>query len=257
MTKILVVDNDRMSCELIQSVLTRHGYQVLSATSGAEGLGIFRQQTPRVTILDLHMPEMDGLTVLKEIRAHDPHAPVVILGGGATEDQENQARGLRVTDFIRKGLSLDVLVECISRIVQLPEKSIPLPPEAGNASMVDMGETILVVDDEPLVRDLLVQFLSLRGYRALGVKDGPEALSMVKQSPPDLILLDLFMPGMDGVEVLRQLRQHEYSGAVIIITGSYGKEQAWALEPQEVIGKPIDLEQLLMSIQLVLVCREC
>jgi len=257
MTKILVVDNDRMSCELIQSVLTRHGYQVLSATSGIEGLGIFRQKAPRVTILDLHMPEMDGLTVLKEIRAHDPHAPVVILGGGATEDQENQARGLRVTDFIRKGLSLDVLVECISRIVQLPEKSIPPPSEAANASMVDMGETILVVDDEPLVRDLLVRFLSLRGYRALGVKDGPEALSMVKQSPPDLILLDLFMPGMDGVEVLRQLRQHEYPGAVIIITGSYGKEQAWALEPQEVIGKPIDLEQLLMSIQLVLVCREC
>jgi len=257
MTKILVVDNDRMSCELIQSVLTRHGYQVLSATSGVEGLGIFRQQAPRVTILDLHMPEMDGLTVLKEIRAHDPHAPVVILGGGATEDQENQARGLRVTDFIRKGLSLDVLVECISRIVQLPEKSIPPPSEAGNASMVDIGETILVVDDEPLVRDLLVQFLSLRGYRALGVKDGPEALSMVKQSPPDLILLDLFMPGMDGVEVLRQLRQHEYPGAVIIITGSYGKEQAWALEPQEVVGRPIDLEQLLMSIQLVLVCREC
>ena len=257
MTKILVVDNDRLSCELIQSVLTRHGYQVLSATSGVEGLGIFRQQAPRVTILDLHMPEMDGLTVLKEIRAHDPHAPVVILGGGATEDQENQARGLRVTDFIRKGLSLDVLVECISRIVQLPGKSIPPPSEAANASMVDMGETILVVDDEPLVRDLLVQFLSLRGYRALGVKDGPEALSMVKQSPPDLILLDLFMPGMGGVEVLRQLRQHEYPGAVIIITGSYGKEQAWALEPQEVIGKPIDLEQLLMSIQLVLVCREC
>jgi len=257
MIKILVVDNDRMNCELIQSVLTRHGYQVLLATSGVEGLTIFRKQAPRVTILDLHMPEMDGLTVLKEIRAYDPHAPVIMLGGGATEEQENQARGLRVTDFIRRGLSLDVLVECISRIVQLPEKSIPPPPEAGSAAMVDTGETILVVDDEPLVRDLLVQFLSLRGYRALGVKDGPEALSIVKQSSPDLILLDLFMPGMDGVEVLRQLRQREYPGAVIFITGSHGKEQAWALEPHEVIGKPIDLDQLLMSIQLVLVCREC
>jgi CheY-like chemotaxis protein len=182
---------------------------------------------------------------------------VIILGGGATEEQENQARGLRVTDFIRKGLSLDVLVECISRVVQLPVKSVPPPPVAGSAAMADTGETILVVDDEPLVRDLLVQFLSLRGYRALGVKDGPEALSMVKQSSPDLILLDLFMPGMDGVEVLRQLRQREYPGAVIIITGSYGKEQAWTMEPQEVIGKPIDLDQLLMSIQLVLVCREC
>ena len=65
---------------------------------------------------------------------------------------------------------------------------------------------------------------------------------------------------VDGVEVLRRLRQCEYSGGVIIITGSHDAErldEAWALGPQEVIGKPIDLDQLLMSIQLVLVCREC
>src|SRR4249920_3463481 len=261
MIKILVIDDDRMNCELLQSVFTRHGYQVLSATSGIEGLTLFRQQAPRVTILDLRMPEMDGLTVLKEIRAYDPHAPVIILGGGATEEQENQARGLRVTDFIRKGLSLDVLVECVNRVVQLPAKSVPAPPGmAGSTAVADTGETILVVDDEPLVRDLLVQFLSLRGYRALGVKDGAEALSMVEQAPPDLILLDLLMPGMDGVEVLRQLRQREYTGGVIIITGSHDEErldEAWAVGPQEVIGKPIDLERLLTSIQLVLVCREC
>jgi CheY-like chemotaxis protein len=175
--------------------------------------------------------------------------------------QENQARGLRVTDFIRKGLSLDVLVECVNRVVQLPVKAVHAPSGlAGSPAVADTGETILVVDDEPLVRDLLVQFLSLRGYRALGVKDGAEALSMVEQAPPDLILLDLFMPGMDGVEVLRQLRQREYTGGVIIITGSHDEErldEAWALGPQEVIGKPIDLERLLTSIQLVLVCREC
>ncbi len=261
MIKILVIDDDRMNCELIQSVFTRHGYQVLSAMSGIEGLTIFRQHAPRVTILDLRMPEMDGLTVLKEIRAYDPYAPVIILGGGATEEQENQARGLRVTDFIRKGLSLDVLVECVNRVVQLPVRSVSaLPGAADSAVVADTGETILVVDDEPLVRDLLVQFLSLRGYRALGVKDGAEALSMVEQAPPDLILLDLIMPGMDGVEVLRQLRQREYTGGVIIITGSHDEDrldEAWVMGPQEVIGKPIDLEQLLTSIQLVLVCREC
>jgi CheY-like chemotaxis protein len=83
---------------------------------------------------------------------------------------------------------------------------------------------------------------------------------MVEQAPPDLILLDLFLPGMDGAEALRQLRQRDYAGGVILITGSHDEDtldEAWALGPQEVIGKPIDLEQLLTSIQLVLVCREC
>lgn len=261
MIKLLVIDDDRMNCDLIQSVFTRHGFQVLAATSGVEGLNLFRQHNPRVTILDLRMPEMDGLTVLKEIRALDPHAPVVILGGGATETQENQARGLRVTDFIRKGLSLDVLVESVNRVVQQPTKSNHTsPPVFSGPTAADLDETVLVVDDEPLIRDLLVQFLSLRGYRALGVKDGADALSMVEQTPQDLIILDLLMPGMNGVEVLRQLRQKEFPGGVIILTGSHDEEvleEAWALRPQEVLGKPIDLERLLTSIQLVLVCREC
>ena len=259
MVKILVIDDDRMNCDLLQAVLTRHGYDVHSATSGLEGLNLFRQHNPRVTILDLRMPEMDGLTVLKEIRAIDPQAPVIILGGGATEVQENQARALRVTDFVRKGLSLDVLVEGVNRVVQQPAKKPDATGvQAGPAT--DTGETVLIVDDEQLVRDLLVQFLGLRGYRALGVKDGTQALSMVEQASPDLILLDLMLPGMSGVEVLRRLRDKHFTGATIIVTGSYDEEllqDAWSLHPQEVISKPIDLEKLLAIIQLVLVCREC
>src|SRR5262249_50278721 len=181
------------------------------------------------------------------------------LGGGATEVQENQARALRVTDFVRKGLSLDVLVEGVNRVVQQPvKKQEAAGAQAGPAA--GTGETGLIRRDGQLVRDLLVQFLSLRGYRALGVKDGTQALSMVDQAPPDLILLDLMLPGMSGVEVLRRLREKHFAGAVIIVTGTYDEElleEAWSLHPQEVISKPIDLEKLLAIIQLVLVCREC
>jgi len=199
--------------------------------------------------------------VLKEIRAIDPHAPVIILGGGATEVQENQARALRVTDFIRKGLSLDILVEAVNRVSQHPAEP-PLPPsQAGDGHLTQpIDESVLVVDDDPLVCDLLVQFLSLRGYRALGVKDGHAALRKVEDTPPDAILLDLIMPSMSGVEVLQALRDRGYPGGVIIMTGSHNDElleDAWSLGPQEVLVKPVDLERLLTAIQLVLVCREC
>lgn len=261
MIKVLIIDDDRMNCDLLRVVFTRHGYHVLSATSGHDGLALFCTHNPRVTLLDLRMPEMDGLTVLKEIRALDPHAPVIILGGGATDAQENKARELRVTDFIRKGLSLDVLVEAVNRVAQQPLKSSPAMsvPSNGSASS-ESGETVLVVDDEALVRDLLTQFLQLRGYRVVGAKDGPEALAIVEQSKPDLVILDLLLPGMKGVDVLQALRDKAYSGGVVILTGSHNEEllkDAWALGPQEVLGKPIDLERLLTAIQLVLVCREC
>lgn len=81
MIKLLIVDDDQMNCDLLQNVFTRQGYHVITATSGREGLDLFRTSSPRVTLLDLRMPEMDGLTVLKEIRAINPHAPVIILGG--------------------------------------------------------------------------------------------------------------------------------------------------------------------------------
>lgn len=261
MIKILIIDDDQMNCDLLQNLFTRHGYQVLSATSGRDGLKLFRKHSPRVTVLDLRMPEMDGLTVLKEIRAVDPHAPVIILGGGATEVQENHARALRVTDFIRKGLSLDILVEAVNRVSQLPPQpnATSGAPSDGHA-IQQMDESVLVVDDDSLVCDLLVQFLSLRGYRALGVKDGHEALLMVEDVSPDAILLDLIMPGMSGIEVLQALREKEYPGGIIVMTGSNNEElleEAWTLEPKEVLVKPIDLERLLTAIQLVLVCREC
>ncbi|SPP64898.1 response regulator [Nitrospira lenta] len=261
MIKILIVDDDQMNCDLLQAVFMRHGYQVITTTSGREGLNLFRKHTPRITLLDLRMPEIDGLTVLKEIRAIDPEAPVIILGGGATEVQENQARSLRVTDFIRRGLSLDILVEAVHRVSQMPVKAnstpvSPIPSFAGQ----ETAESVMVVDDDPLVRDLLVQFLSLRGYRTLGVKDGYEALRVVEEAPPDLLLLDMVMPGLSGIDVLKTLREKEYAGGVIIMTGSHNEEmleEAWSLGPQEVLGKPIALDRLLTAIQLVLVCREC
>ena len=127
---------------------------------------------------------------------------------------------------------------------------------------------VLMAEDDDGHASLVTRNLKRSGITntIIHVKDGQEALDFIHcrdgyaqrvPNGPLLLLLDINMPRVDGVEVLRQLRQQEYPGEVIIITGSYGKEQAWALEPQEVIGKPIDLEQLLMSIQLVLVCREC
>ncbi|MBX3324340.1 MAG: response regulator [Nitrospira sp.] len=261
MTKLLIVDDDQMNCDLLQELFSRQGYDVIIATSGREGLDLFRTSNPKVTLLDLRMPEMDGLTLLKEIRAIDPHARVIILGGGATEVHENQARALRATDFIRKGLSLDILVEAVNRVSALPAPATVTQPSISNGESGQQSvESVLVVDDESLICDLLVQFLSLRGYRAFGVRNGQDALRMVDEVHPDVVLVDMIMPGMAGIDVLRTLRDKGYPGGIIIMTGSHNEEllgEVWSLGPHELLLKPVDLDRLLMAIQLVLVCREC
>lgn len=265
MATILVVDDERLICDLLRAVLSRYGHEVLTATSGREGLELFRQQRPRFTLVDLHMPEMDGIEVLKQIRAVDPQASVIVLteGGADILEKENQAWELGVTDFLKKGLSLDILVKAMERAMQLPAKSpeplSPVPEAAGAPPSIQKGEAIMVVDDELLVRDLLTQFLTMRGYRVCAAQDGPTALGLIEQERPKLIVLDMYMPGMNGLEVLRALRAKKYGGGVIALTGSQDEkllQEVLDLGAVDVMGKPVDLERLALAVQVGCILTE-
>lgn len=264
MLTILVVDDDRVNCDMLQSVFTRQGYRVITGTSGREALTLFREHRPRVTLLDLRMPEMDGIQVLREIRALNPRAAVVILGGGATEDQENQARELRVSDFLRKGLSLDVLVNAVNQLAQQPyeqhSRDLPALVDGSDDTASRKGNSILIVEDQSSVRDLLLRFLELRGFQAKAASTGQEALDMIRTDPPQVVLLDFFLPDINGVEVLRTIRNEGQDCGVIALTGCQSEDllqDAWDLGLHEVLNKPVDLERLLTTIQLVLVLQEC
>ncbi|MGH7251376.1 MAG: response regulator transcription factor [Nitrospiraceae bacterium] len=118
--------------------------------------------------------------------------------------------------------------------------------------------TIMVVDDEPMVRNLLSQFLTLRGYRVRGAKDGPDALALLKQEHPQLVILDLYMPGMNGVDVLRQLRANDYKGSVIALSASQDEQllqEMLELGSVDIMGKPVDLERLAMMVEVSLVMK--
>lgn len=121
MATILAVDDDAKIRELLATLLTRKGHHVLTANHGQKGLDLFRRERPQVTILDFEMPEMDGLAVLREIRAIDPQAPVIMLTGAGTEERETRARALGVTDFLAKGFSLHELGAALNRVLPSPE----------------------------------------------------------------------------------------------------------------------------------------
>lgn len=120
MATILVVDDEQMLCDLLKIELSNFGHEVFTATTGRDGIGLFTQRRPDLTLLDLHMPEMSGIAVLKQIRALDPKARVIILTGGATTVWEKQARELGVTEFLLKGVSLSILVRALGKAMQSP-----------------------------------------------------------------------------------------------------------------------------------------
>jgi len=101
--KILVVDDEPSIRELLSRQLTRQGRKVLVANDGRTAIKTFRREQPDITILDLNMPDLDGIAVLKEIRTIDANATVMIFTGSGTEAAEAQARQLGVKEFLHKG----------------------------------------------------------------------------------------------------------------------------------------------------------
>jgi DNA-binding NtrC family response regulator len=121
MAKILVIDDDQGIRRLLDSLLRRKGYDVVLAENGLKGLELFRREHPDVIVLDLKMPEMDGLTVLRQIRSVDLKQPVIIFTGAGTPDTEQQIRALSVTEIVEKDVSLDRLEDSLKRLLNPPD----------------------------------------------------------------------------------------------------------------------------------------
>jgi CheY-like chemotaxis protein len=113
--KILVVDDEDNIRTLVQTMLIQEGRQVVLAARGKEAIAMFKKERPNLTILDIDMPDIDGITVLREIRTIDPLARVMVFTGGESPVVESQAKALGVTDFLRKGFALPSLAELQSR----------------------------------------------------------------------------------------------------------------------------------------------
>src|SRR5438034_9859381 len=128
MARILVIDDERVFCDLLKTVLGSHGHEVFTAYSGPEALDLFSQQRPQFTLLDLRMPEMNGIEVLRQIRTIDARAAVMILTAWGSDDLEKQARQLGVTDFLSKTLALDTVIASMERFLPPPDKAgLPSP----------------------------------------------------------------------------------------------------------------------------------
>jgi CheY-like chemotaxis protein len=123
MAKVLVIDDEQSIRDLLDRLLRRKGYDVVLAESGRQGLALLRQEHPDVVVLDLKMPEMDGLTVLRQIRSLNRSQPVIVLTGSRTAEMEQQVRALGVTEYIAKGFSLHLLGDALKRLLKTPDRA--------------------------------------------------------------------------------------------------------------------------------------
>ena len=185
---VLVIDEDESVQKALTKILEPEGFSVISARTGQDGLRLARERNPKIIILDILMPDMDGWTVLKELK-QDPHLSAIRVVLLTMTDDKETGFALGASAFINKPIEQDQLLEAIQH----------------HKASAD-GRHALVVEDDPHQRDLVLRMLEKEGWESEFVANGAEALEAVAARQPAIILLDLLMAEMDGFEFLTHLR---------------------------------------------------
>ena len=123
MTKILVIDDDASDRDLLAAVLTKRGYEVILADNGGTGLMLCHRRTPDAVVLDLNMPEIDGRSILRQLRILHPTLPVVVFSGHSTEEIEQEMLNQGATACIQKAFSLDQLGSALQEVLPSPTQA--------------------------------------------------------------------------------------------------------------------------------------
>jgi signal transduction histidine kinase/CheY-like chemotaxis protein len=194
---VLVIDDDPDACELMSRSLSKEGFHVLTATEGVEGLRLAREASPHVITLDVLMPGMDGWSVLRALKA-DPRLstiPVIMI---TMADDRSTGYALGASDYLTKPIDRERLAASVQRYRH-------------------GSQTVLVVEDDDDTREMMVRTLANDGWTTHEAANGRVALERVRQAVPDLILLDLMMPEMDGFEFISHLRENEAWAAIPVV----------------------------------------
>ena len=197
---VLVIDDDAAQRDLMLRFLERQGFAAVAASDGASGLEMARAHLPRAILLDVMMPKMDGWSVLTALKA-DPKLAAIPVVMVTFVDERALSATLGAVDLVSKPVDWDRLKAVLDRLREAE------------------GE-VLVVDDDPGVRERLRTVLERAGYTVGEAGDGAEALGRVAHGPPRAILLDLTMPVMDGFAFLHALRERPGCADIPVIVFS-------------------------------------
>ncbi len=196
---VLVIDDDPSVRELLQRFLEKEGFRVETATNGKDGLRRAKELKPNVITLDVMMPGMDGWAVITALKA-DPetaHIPVVML---TMVRDKNLGYALGAVEYLTKPVDRDQLVAALKRY----------ECHVG-------GCDILVIEDDDMTREMISRMLTKEGWKVTQAENGRVGLGVVANNKPDMILLDLTMPEMDGFEFLEHLRKSDIGRSIPVM----------------------------------------
>ncbi|MCA9567991.1 MAG: response regulator, partial [Myxococcales bacterium] len=227
---VLVVDDDPVAHELLRRHVAPLGCEVVVSSGGIQAIELARTLRPSLITLDVFMPEMDGWTTLARLKS-DPivcDIPVVMI---TIHDDAQRAYALGADDYLTKPVDRRRLLEVVGR-------------HAGDAR-----RTVLVVDDDRDAREVATRMLTGAGFQVVQAINGADALEKYRSASPDVILLDLMMPVLDGFEVVHALSADpDFRTPIVVLTAKQIDETdraRLAHGAESILSKGRDLDLVL------------
>jgi two-component system NtrC family sensor kinase len=239
---VLIVDDDKLIREQLRKGLKREFFEVFLAADGKTALETVTQEEIGIVILDIKLPDIDGLEVLTKIKEKRPDCEVVVITGWGTRDIAIQSLRRGAIDYIEKPIETDELSAALGRAQE----------KLAEREELQYKNRLLVIDDEEEIVKRLKDFLDKEGYEVAYAINGKEGLNIVENSKVDVIITDIRMDDMDGIEVLRRAKRLYRDIEGIVVTGF--KEQELAIRSLragaiDYITKPVNLDELLFAVR--------
>lgn len=247
---LLLVDDEVEFLESTARALERRGFKVSKAQDGSTALALIEQTPFDVAVLDVKMPGIPGDELFREIKRCRPTVPVIMLTGHGSVQQAFQTSKEGVFEYLTKPCDMEKLAETAHRAANARTTG-PTRPQPDGAEKQEIR--LLIVDDEEELLDSLLVALKRRGMQVSTAEGGVEALQLMEERVFDVVLLDVKMPGIDGVNLLRLIKDAYPLTEVILLTGHPSvttavngmKEGAF-----DYITKPQDMEVLVKKVRL-------
>jgi len=250
--KILIVEDNLELVRVLTTLFRGHGFTVVPAADAASAVREALKTKPDLILLDLGLPGGDGFVVMERVKALIPltAVPIVILTALDTAENEQRARQLGAAAFLRKPFDNKLLLEVVQNTLGKPRD---VPSEAAGASK---EHTILIVDDNLEFLKVLNTLFKNNGYTVFLASDAISCMSLARKTKPDVILLDLGLPGGDGFVVMDRLRSQAdlMDIPVIVLTAldtAENEKRAREADVAHFLRKPVDNAELLEVVRRV------
>ncbi|MDP1734930.1 MAG: response regulator [Sulfuritalea sp.] len=252
---VLVVDDNASMRAALRAIVKSDGHDVVGeAAEGKAALKLIRQLKPDVVLLDMVMPGMDGLAVLAEIRETGVETSVLVVSGTQDQSVIQQAFTLGAMGVVTKPLNPDRILQMFEQIgiVSKPRDGEYPADAAGESS----AKRCVIVDSDPGTRGMLKTLLAGEGVEVVAeAGDGMQGLCSIEEHHPDLVFLDIDMPELDGLNVLRCLRAVHPDLRVVMATANAEGAVVKEALSQRVAGyllKPFDSARVIVAVRKAL-----